>query len=257
MVDSTPDPSSLELARRLNVSAALCTIVSSSALSASQHEVVLDCGAEVAGDPGNDVMIRVQDASGNFVRRRYSVRSHDSETNRLTLWIVTSHDGAGSHWAQSAKAGDPVDVVGPRGKILLDPDADWHVFIGDLSGLGAFYRMAQSIDPPGRAVFIVEIDDAGDALTAPFDEGIGVTGIFVDRNDRARNDPSGLLSGLAAFAFPPDVGHAYLFGEFSVLKVLRAALVDRGLSDEQISLKAFWRVGRVNAEHGEPDKSES
>jgi NADPH-dependent ferric siderophore reductase len=117
--------------------------------------------------------------------------------------------------------------------------------------------MAQSIDPPGRAIFIVEIDDAGDALTAPFDEGIGVTGIFVDRNDRARNDPSGLLSGLAAFAFPPDVGHAYLFGEFSVLKVLRTALVDRGLSDELISLKAFWRVGRANAEHGEPDKSDS
>jgi NADPH-dependent ferric siderophore reductase len=256
VVNSTPDNSSLELARRLHASAALCRVVSAQPLNTSMHEIVLSGDAPLAGVPGNDVMIRVKDATGRFVRRRYSVRAHDPETNRVTLWIVTAHDGPGSAWARSCQAGDEVDVVGPRGKIPLAADADWHVFIGDASGLGAFYRMAQSIEVPGRAIFIVELDNAEDALTAPFDEGLGVTGIFVDRNDRARNDPSGLLSGLAAFALPPDDGHAYLFGEFSVSKVLRDALLDRGLRDEQISRKAFWRAGRTNAEHGEPDKGD-
>jgi hypothetical protein len=36
--------------------------------------------------------------------------------------------------------------------------------------------------------------------------------------------------------------------------VLRTALLDRGLSDEQISRKAYWRVGRRNADNGEPEK---
>ena len=255
-MNSTPDPSSLELAQRLGVAAAACTVVSSKPVSTSLREVRLACADDLAGVPGNDVMIRVRDATGKFVRRRYSVRSHDPETNELTLWIVTAHDGAGSDWAKGAVAGDQVDVVGPRGKIPLSADADWHVFIGDTSGLGAFYRMAKSIEVPGRAIFIVEIDHADDAVTAIFDEGLGVTGIFVDRDGRARNDPAGLLSGLAAFAFPPDLGHAYLFGEFSVMKTLRSALLDRAMSDEDISLKAFWRAGRVNAEMGEPDRSE-
>jgi NADPH-dependent ferric siderophore reductase len=200
-------------------------------------------------------MVRLANDAGTFIRRRYSIRDFDPATGNLTLWVVTSHDGAGSSWARSAQPGDQVDVIGPRGKIPLDPNADWHVFLGDTSGLGAFYRMAQSIEVPGRAIFIVEIDEGTDALTAHFGEGLGVTGIFVDRQGRERNDPAGLLSGLAAFAFPPDLGHAYLFGEFSVINVLRDALVDRGMSDDAISRKAFWRYGRHNAEHGEPDKS--
>jgi NADPH-dependent ferric siderophore reductase len=230
--------------------------VATTKLSSSVHEVVLSGEATgLAGSPGNDVMVRVANAAGKFLRRRYSVRALDADHDQLTLWITTGHDGPGSAWARSAQPGDPVDVIGPRGKIVLDPQADWHVFVGDATGLAAFYRMAQSIEVPGRAIFIVEIDHADDALTAAFDEGLGVTGIFVDRQDRAKNDPAGLLSGLAAFAFPPDEGHAYLFGEFHVMKDVRVALLDRGLDESKISLKAFWRTGRDNADHGEPDKS--
>jgi NADPH-dependent ferric siderophore reductase len=230
--------------------------VATTKLSSSVHEVVLSGEATgLAGSPGNDVMVRVANAAGKFLRRRYSVRALDADHDQLTLWITTGHDGPGSAWARSAQPGDPVDVIGPRGKIVLDPQADWHVFVGDATGLAAFYRMAQSIEVPGRAIFIVEIDHADDALTAAFDEGLGVTGIFVDRQDRAKNDPAGLLSGLAAFAFPPDEGHAYLFGEFHVMKDVRVALLDRGLDESKISLKAFWRTARDNADHGEPDKS--
>lgn len=257
MVNSSPDPSSIELASRLGVTAMLCRVVANTPLGASVHEVVLGDAQGVAGVAGNDVMIRVTDANGRLVRRRYSVRDFDPETGHLTLWVVTAHEGPGSEWARTAAPGDVVDVIGPRGKITLDPNADWHVFIGDTSGFAAFYRLAQSIEAPGRAIFIVEIDDPADALTAPFDEGLGVTGIFVDRDGRERSDPSGLLSGLAAFALPPDEGHAYLFGEFSVVKVVREALLDRGLTPEQISLKSFWRAGRQNADHGEPDKGEN
>ncbi len=249
-----PDSSSLELASRLSTNAEICEVLRSHQLSPSLREVVLRADPRLAGVAGNDVMIRVQDAKQKFVRRRYSVRSVAASSHELTLWIVTSHDGPGVSWARDARAGDLVDVVGPRGKIVLDPLADWHLFIGDTSGLAAFYRMAQSIEAPGRAIFIVEVNEMADAITAPFDEGLGVTGIFVERANRAENDPSGLLSGLNAFAMPDDLGHAYLFGEFNVTRVLESALRDRGMDESNISRKAFWRAGRTNAEHGEPEK---
>jgi NADPH-dependent ferric siderophore reductase len=144
----------------------------------------------------------------------------------------------------------------PEARSSSIPMADWHLFMGDITCLGSAYRMAQSIEPPGKAVFIVETDHADDALTTTFDEGIAVTGIFVDRMGRSKDDPAGLLHGLSAFAFPPERGHAYLFGEFHVMKAVRTALLDRGLDDESISMKAFWRVGRNNADHGEPEKGD-
>jgi NADPH-dependent ferric siderophore reductase len=253
----SPDASSLQLAERLQANALVCEVAGATPISPSLHELIVrGHAAQLAGEPGNDVMLRLEMGDGTFVRRRYSVRSLDESRDEFTLWLTTEHVGPGSDWVQRVAPGELVDVIGPRGKIPLEPAADWHLFVGDVSGLGAFYRMAQSIEAPGRAIFIVEIDHDEDAVTALFDEGVAVTGIFVNRQDRARNDPAGLLSGLAAFALPPDQGHAYLFGEFSVVRVVRNALVDRGLPENAISLKAFWRMGRANAEHGEPDKSD-
>jgi NADPH-dependent ferric siderophore reductase len=257
-VTSAPHQSSLDLAQRLKTNTQVCDVVLARNLSTSLREITLHGNAvALAGVPGNDVMVRLPDQSGSFTRRRYSVRCVDEQLDQFTLWICTVHDGAGSQWVQHAEPGDAVDVVGPRGRIPLDPDAGWHLFMGDTTGFSAFYRLAQSIKPPGRAIFIVEIDHDDDARTAEFDEDIDITAIFVNRFDRVRNDPTALLNGLAALALSPGLGHAYLFGEFSVINVLRTALVDRGLDDEQISRKAYWRIGRKNAENGEPEKEKT
>lgn len=251
-----PDASSLELAERLGVHVANVEVSAVSPLSPHLTAVTFRGDAvALAGEAGQDVMVRVTLPNGESARRRYSVRAVDAERDQLTLWINHAHDGPGANYLTQLTIGDRLDLVGPRGKIFLDPLADWHLFVGDLSAFGAFYRLADAIEPPGRVIFIVEVDDPHDAVTTTFDEGLGVTGIFVDRQGRSANDPEGLLRGLAAFAFPPDDGHAYLFGEFSVMKTMKAALLDRGLSDEAISSKAFWRAGRANASHGEPDKS--
>jgi len=254
----TPQPSTADLAHRLGASAFCCAVVSSIALSPCVREVVLRGDAEVlAGRPGNDVMVRVESADGRFVRRRFSVRSVNADANTFSLWVTTDHEGPASRWARTAIADDHVDVIGPRGKTFLDTAADWHLFVGDLTGLAAFYRLAESITPPGRAIFVVEVDHPDDMLTTRFDAGIDANAIFIERRERAMNDPTGLLNGLAAFAMPPDVGHAYVTGEFSVVRTLRASLADRGLGDDAVSHKSYWRLGRVNADHGEPDKNDT
>jgi NADPH-dependent ferric siderophore reductase len=256
-VTYTPSPTTADLAHRLSASAANCEVVSSTSLSPCVREVVLRGNAEVlAGRPGNDVMVRVETPDGRFVRRRFSVRSLDEAADTFSLWVTTDHEGPAATWATTAIPGDHVDVIGPRGKTALDPAADWHLFVGDLTGLAAFYRLAGSIAPPGRATFVVEVDHPEDALTTAFDEAVAVTGIFIERRERALDDPAGLLDALAAFAMPPGAGHAYVNGEFAVVKVVTAALRDRGLRDDEISHKSYWRAGRMNADHGEPDKSE-
>ena len=190
------------------------------------------------------------------MRRRYSVRSVDAHGDQLTLWVTTGHSGIGASWVESLKLRDEVELIGPRGKIGLDPVADWHLFVGDASGFGAFYRMAESIEPPGQAIFVVELETMDDAVTPRLDADISPTAIFVERAGRAPGDPSGLLSALALLELPVGDGHAYLFGELATVRVVREALCDRGLDGGQIEMKAFWRAGVGNLDHGEPPKSD-
>ena len=253
----SPLEHSLDLAARLGAVAAVCEVVKTTQLSTSLTEVTLRGDAlALTGQPGNDVMVLVGASDEHVVRRRYSVRHVSSERDEFTLWVTTGHDGDGARWARAAAPGESVDVIGPRGKILLARDVDWHLFLGDVSSLAAFYRMAESIDAPSHALFVIEVAHADDALTTQLGDGLAVTGVFVDRADRAANDPAGLLSGLAALALPPGRGHAYLFGEFAVMRALARPLAERGLEAGDVSSKAFWRAGRPNAAHGEPVKSE-
>lgn len=250
-----PLPSSQDLARRLGAHAHVSRVVAARPLSPSLTEVELEgAAASLTGQPGNDVMVLVDQRGPRMVRRRYSVRSVDLDADRFRLWVTTGHDGAGSDWARRATVGDEVDVVGPRGKVLVDPHAAWHLFVGDVSGLGAFYRMAESLTAPRQALVVVEIDHDDDALTTSLAEGVAVTGVFVDRRDRRRDDPQGLLLALAALAMPAGDGHAYVVGELSVLHTVVDALHDRGLDDHAISAKSYWRADRANADHGEPER---
>ncbi len=254
-MDHLPHPSSVQLAERLSVHVVVATVSAVQRVSPSLVSVTLahPDAAVLAGVPGNDVMVRIVEGD-QASRRRYSVRSLSPLGDELTLWVHTAHEGPGSRWAQRATVGDFVDLVGPRGKIPLAPLADWHLMLGDASSLATFYRLAESIEAPGRVIFIVETDDPSDALTTTLPEGIGVTGIFVNRDGRVGNSPTGLLNGLAALALPLDEGHAYLFAEFSVNRSLATALKDRGLDPTAISIKNFWRHGEPNRENGEPDK---
>ena len=203
-------------------------------------------------------MVQLTNPAGKFVRRRYSVRDVDESVDQFTLWITTAHDGPGSAWARSAQPGDDVDIVGPRGQ----DRARSRRRLAPLRRRHHRPRRRSTEWPRASrrrasAIFIVEIDDADDALTATLRRGHRRHRHLRRPQGRERkDDPAGLLSGLAAFAFPPDRGHAYLFGEFHVMRACasRCSTVDSRTS--QISVKAFWRVGRSNADHGEPDKSD-
>ena len=249
-----PDTSSSELASRLGATAVMAKVVAVRDLGPSVKQIHLahDAARQLAGIPGNDVMIRLADSLGGFVRRRYSVRDVSDDEMSFSLWVTTGHSGVGSTWAREVAVGDYVDVVGPRGKIPVAHEAQWHLFIGDLSGLGAFCRMAESLTAPGVAQFVIEVDDPADVHFARLPEGVSARTSFVQRGDRSLGDPSALLSALSTVTLGAGDGHAYLFGEMSTSQVIRRELLDRGLADEQISLKSFWRAGRSNEEHGEP-----
>jgi len=227
-------------------------VVESAPLSPGMQRLVLTA-PELAGlqyEPGQDMMLMVAVDGDRPVRRRYTIRALDRERRLLTIDVVRHAGGPGERWVAAARPGDKIEGIGPRGKIFLDPDADWHLFIGDDSALPAYLAMAGAVPARRRALVILEVPGPDGEQDAP--AGAEVT--WLHRAGRPAGDPAALVEAAGAVALPPGRGHAYLAGEATAVLRLREALAARGLAPEQISPKAYWGRGRANASHGEPAK---
>lgn len=254
MPERLPHDSSVTLAERTGALAVVATVAHAFAVTPTLRAITIEHqrARDLAGAPGQDLMVRLAIGPDRFARRRYSVRTVDDAT--VTTWVSVTHEGPGAQWARSAQPGDEVDLVGPRGKIFPDPNAEWHLFIGDATAFAATYRMVEGLASGQRAECRFVVDHPGEFVAAPAPEGVAVNGGFALRQGRGPEDPEPYLRALSTVALPPGTLHAYVFGEFAAGRAVEAALVDRGVPAESISVKAFWRSGVGNAEHGEPPR---
>jgi len=204
--------------------------------------------------PGQDLMLSVPAPGDVAFRRRYTIRSFDPEASAVDLDIVLHGDGPGAAWAASVQQGGHIAAIGPRGKVTVDPAADWHLFAGDDSALPASLAMAETLDGPEQAIVVLEVDGADDEQPARAHGGWEVPVQWLRRSGADPASAANLVAAVGALPLPAGRGHAYLAGEMGVVAEMRAALLGRGLEAGQISAKPYWRKGRANAPHGEPER---
>ena len=205
-------------------------------------------------ESGQDVMVYVPTDTDQNFRRRYSIRYLDPTEEVLTLDICLHGDGPGARWAAGAVPGSTVEIIGPRGKVTLDPDADWHIFAGDEAALPAFSSMLEALAPGARAIALFEVGGADEVVEVAVPDGADVTIEWLGREGAEPGRPELLTGALEAVPLPDGRGHAYLSAELRVTSALRAVLLGRGLGPGQLSPKPYWRRGVANAAHGEPPK---
>ena len=199
--------------------------------------------------PGQDLALPVVRDDGTVVRRRYTIRRFDPSRRLLDLEFVMHGDGPGIHWAQAARPGLAIEAIGPRGKIGLVHDADWHLFAGDATALPGAFAMMEALPGDVRAIAYLMV---GDPMERQRFSG-ETTKTVTWRYESADQVPDSLVAAVSADRFVPDGGHAYLAGEVALVSALKAALLGRGWAADQVSAKAYWNRGRANAGHGEPE----
>ena len=232
-------------------------VTDSSSLSPSFRRVVLTApGIEaLRHQPGQDLMLRVPLGPERVVNRRYTVRSFDPDRKTVTIDVSLHGAGPGTDWISAARTGDHIDAIGPRGKITVRPEAAWHLFVADETGIPGALAMLESLPPGSAAAALFEVDTDADEqeLVAPRSGPFDVR--WLHRDGRSvPGDPGPVLEAIAALELPTGDGHAYVAAEAGVVRAVTGSLGTRGLSAEQISGKAYWRRGLPNAEHGEPTK---
>jgi NADPH-dependent ferric siderophore reductase len=232
-------------------------VVEAGTLSPSFRRLVLTApgieGLQYAA--GQDLMLRVPLTDDKVVNRRYTIRSLDRAAARVVIDVSLHGAGPGTDWIAAAGPGDRIDAIGPRGKVTLRPDADWHLFVADETGLPGALAMMEALPTGSVAIALLEVDGPEDEQAPDASENERLDLVWLHRSgDSAPGDPAAVSDAVAGIDLPTGVGQAYVAAEAGVVRGVTRILTGRGLQPDQISGKAYWRRGLPNAEHGEPTK---
>lgn len=208
--------------------------------------------ADFACQPGQDVMLVLGGTPDRPLSRRYSIRGLDRGSQAVELNIVTHGiNGPGARWAANASPGERVDGVGPRGKVFVNPHADWHLFLGDESAAAANLNMLESLPSAVQGVAYLEVGSHADEL--PMAAAGAQEVRWLHRGEGPAATSARLVEAMTAAVLPPGRGHVYIAGEVQVVAEVQRAALARGLAPDQVSAKAYWGRGQANADRGEPD----
>ncbi|AKT36728.1 siderophore-interacting protein [Chondromyces crocatus] len=191
---------------------------------------------------GQEVEFRVSETAF----RHYTPSFFDGVAGALEVVFFLHGHGPGSHWASGLREGSTANVLGPGGKLGLDPFAATHVLLGDETSIGLFAAMGRSLPPGSRAVGAVELD-------AGCERWPGLAGSALDGVARGKG-PRGAplrtwLEEHPAWLEPRRAQKGdttfYLSGHAGSIVELRRWLVEeRGIPKGAIRTKAYWADGK-------------
>ncbi|MEH0421976.1 siderophore-interacting protein [Streptomyces sp. B21-083] len=173
------------------------------------------------------------------VTRTYTVRAWDPELRELTLdFVLHGDEGLAGPWAMRVQPGETVLFGGPGGAYAPDPDADWHLLVGDESALPAIACALEALPDGAKAYAFVEV--AGPEEEQKIDSDVEVR--WLHRGERPLGQA--LVEAVSGLEFPAGRVQAFVHGEASFVKDLRRLLrVEHEIPREDLSISGYWRLG--------------
>lgn len=166
--------------------------------------------------------------------RTYTVRAWDPAARLITVDFVHHGDkGLAGPWAAAAQPGDALGLMGPGGGYAPDPEADWHLLVGDASALPAIACALERIGTGAPAKVVVLVDGPAEQAY-PMPTGADVTWV-----------QDGLVTTVQSLEWLPGHVHAFVHGEAAQVRELRSWLrVERAVPLDHLSASGYWRLGR-------------
>jgi NADPH-dependent ferric siderophore reductase len=173
--------------------------------------------------------------------RTYTVRNWDPAVRELTLdFVVHGDEGLAGPWAERARPGDVVLMLGPGGGYAPDHEADWHLLVGDESALPAIAASLEALPEGALAHVLLEVDCAADELK--LDTACDARITWLCREGLPVGEL--LVEAVRGLEFPDGDVHAFVHGEAGFVKRLRRHLrLERGIPLDRLSISGYWRAG--------------
>ena len=178
------------------------------------------------------------------VIRTYTALFPDVDAGTLAIdFVVHGDEGVAGPWAQRAAPGDVLLANGPGGAYRPDPDADWHLLVGDESAVPAITAALAVLPEDAVVRVVVLVDSPADEPDLP----VPAKGelVFVHRSAGGGDDR--LLAAVQALDWPSGRVDVFAHGEAQeIMHHLRPYLFgERGLARDQVSVSGYWRRGRT------------
>ncbi|HEV7336120.1 MAG TPA: siderophore-interacting protein [Bosea sp. (in: a-proteobacteria)] len=174
-----------------------------------------------------------------LTRRTYSIRRIDREARELDIDVVLHGDSPGATWARTARAGDPIGLIGPSGGEL--PAADWYLLAGDETALPAIARIAEELPAQARATILLEVPDLRECQSLSGRASLDVHWLL--RNGASAGSTALLETAIRSLDWPRCDNPYVLVGcEKRAAREIRAILRrDRGVSKDRHLVVAYWQ----------------
>ncbi|MFF5502354.1 siderophore-interacting protein [Streptomyces roseolus] len=180
------------------------------------------------------------------VMRSYTVRARRTDpVNEVDIDFAVHEDGGPAcRWAQHAKPGDRVVVLGPAVadntgvRFRLPEDADSVLIWADETALPAASAILEWLPAETRARVFLEVPYSGDRMELETEADATVTWLV-----REEGAPSG-LEAVAGAELPGESPYVWIAGESGAVKALRRHFVrERGLDRRRVTFVGYWRKG--------------
>ena len=181
--------------------------------------------------PGDKVKLNI----GGGLMRSYTPARVDRDEGFMDVVVHLHGNGPASSWATNLKRGDEVLFAGPAPSMPRrhDETTPWVLFLGDETALGLAQAMVQSCGPNTQVLGAIELS----AHDAP---AVDALDLLLQPVVREGAHGDALVQWLANTWLPPDPGIIWLSGEADSVLRLRTALLERGVTREQLCIKPYW-----------------
>lgn len=179
-----------------------------------------------------------------FRQRTYTVRDWDPGANRLTIDFVHHGSiGLAGPWANSARPGDRLQIVGPGGDYSPSPTAAWHLLVGDEAVIPAISVALKRIPEGIPAHVFLEVENEAEEVLLESPGELEATWLHRGTDAAGRSRLPGAIAG---FEFPEGDVHAFVHGEAGMVREIRKHLViERGVPKEALSATGYWKYSRT------------
>lgn len=176
-----------------------------------------------------------------FVLRTYSIWDADSDAG----WIEMVHfhhgtpNSVGLDWAATLQLGQYVRIIRDPRTFKIDPNAAYHLFVGEETTAAGFGAMIRSLPAGADVRGVIQANTLADHIELPR------LLQRVERNGASAASSQQLVNAVALLDLPGHPGTAYLAGEARTIQLVRTHLMrERGWPRRSIRTKPFWTPGK-------------
>jgi NADPH-dependent ferric siderophore reductase len=180
--------------------------------------------------------------AGEPVMRDFTPRAFDNARKTLAIDFALHGSGPATEWAAGARAGQTLEIGGPKGSSVVPDDFDWYLLMGDESALPAIGRWVERLRPGVPVTTVVAVAD--EAAKQTFVTQASWRPMWAVRGEPGVHDGEHLRRALGAFSPPAGDGFIWIAGEASSVRELRTHFVEaHHHPGAWIKAAAYWHQG--------------